>query len=159
MRTLHYLNQWLVIVYATVRSISSSNFIKIVNCLSLIKIHTIYTYLEWIGSRDQWVNSLKPRQNGSHFPDDVSKWIFLNENVWILIKISLKFVSKGLINNIPALVQIMAWCRPGNKQLSEPMMVRLQTHICITRPQWVNIIMSYSMSCRHMAVLVICLKW
>ena len=30
--------------------------------------------------------------NGRHFPDDISKWIFLNENVWILTKISLKFV-------------------------------------------------------------------
>ena len=36
--------------------------------------------------------------------DDIFKWIFLNENVWISIKISLKFVLKGLINNIPALV-------------------------------------------------------
>ena len=30
--------------------------------------------------------------------------IFLNEYVLILIKISLKFVPKGQINNIPALV-------------------------------------------------------
>ena len=41
-----------------------------------------------------------------------SKYIFWNENVWILINISLKFVPKGPINNMPALVQIMAWCRP-----------------------------------------------
>ena len=34
--------------------------------------------------------------------------------------------------------QLMAWCRPGDKPLSEPMMVRLPTHICITRSQWVN---------------------
>ena len=26
----------------------------------------------------------------------------------------LKFIIKGRINNIPALVQIMAWCRPGD---------------------------------------------
>ena len=52
------------------------------------------------------------------------------------IKISLKFVPKGPINNIPALVHIMSWCRPGNKPLSEPV-VRLLTHICVTRPQWV----------------------
>ena len=64
---------------------------------------------------------------------------FFNENVWTPIKISLKFVPKGPINNIPALVQIMAWRRPGNKPLSEPMMVRLPTHICVTRPQWVKI--------------------
>ena len=50
-------------------------------------------------------NSLRLRQNGHHFPDDAFKWIFLIENVWILIKISPKFVSKGLITNIPALVQ------------------------------------------------------
>ena len=70
--------------------------------------------------------------------DDIFKCIFLNENVWIPIKISLKFVSKGPINNIPALAQIMAWRRPGDKPLSEPMMVSLTTHICVTRPQWVN---------------------
>ena len=35
------------------------------------------------------------------------------------IKISLKFVHKGPINNIPALVQMMAWRRPGDKPLSE----------------------------------------
>ena len=84
-------------------------------------------------------NTLRPRQNGRHFADDTFKLIFLNENVWISIKISLEFAPKGPINNIPALVQMMAWCRPGNKPLSEPVMVRLLTHICITRPQWVNI--------------------
>ena len=84
------------------------------------------------------VNTLRPSQNGRHFADDIFKCIFLNENVWISIKISLKFVPKGPINNIPALVQIMAWRRPGDKSLSEPMMVSLTTHICVTRPQWVK---------------------
>ena len=83
-------------------------------------------------------NTLRPRQNGRHFPDDIFKWIFLNENVWISINISLKFVPMGPINNIPTLVQVMAWRRPGDKPLSEPMMVRSPTHICVTRPQWVN---------------------
>ena len=50
------------------------------------------------------VNTLKPRQNGRHFADDILKCIFFNENVWIPIEISLKFVPKGPINNIPALV-------------------------------------------------------
>ena len=58
-----------------------------------------------------------------------------NENVWIPITISLKCVPKGPINNIPALVQIMACHRPGDKPLSEPMMVSLSTHICVTSPQ------------------------
>ena len=82
-------------------------------------------------------NTLRPRQNGRHFTD-IFKCIFLNENVWIPIKNSLKFVPKGSINNIPTLVQIKAWRRPGDKPLSEPMMVNLPTHICVTLPQWVN---------------------
>ena len=88
--------------------------------------------------RDPHVNTLRPRQNGRHFADDVLKCIFLNESVWILLKISLKFVPKGPINNIPSLVQVMAWRRPGDKPLSEPMMVSLLKHICVARPQWVK---------------------
>ena len=41
----------------------------------------------------------------------------------ISIEFSLKFVPKDPINNIPALVQIMAWHLAGDKPLSEPMMV------------------------------------
>ena len=84
------------------------------------------------------LNTLRPRQNGCHFTDDILMCFFLNENIWIPIKISLKFVPKGPINNIPALVQIMAWHRPGNKTLSEPIMFSLLTPICVTPPQWVN---------------------
>ena len=51
--------------------------------------------------------------------------------------ISLKFVPRGAINNIPALVQIMAWRRPSDRPLSESLMVSLPTHICVARPQWV----------------------
>ena len=88
--------------------------------------------------KQQWINTLRPRRNEQHFTDDIFKRIFFNENVWISIKISLKFVPKGPINNIPALVQIMAWRRSGDKPLSEPMVVSLPTHICVTRPQWVQ---------------------
>ena len=84
------------------------------------------------------VNTLRPRQNGRHFADDIFKCIFLNKNVWFPMKISLEFVPKVPINNIPSLIQIMAWRRPGAKPLSEPVMVSLLTHICIARPQWVN---------------------
>ena len=83
-------------------------------------------------------NTLRPRQNGRRFADDTFKRIFFNKNVRISIKISLKFVPKGPINNIPALVQIMAWRRPGDEPLSEAMMVSLLTHICVTRSQWVK---------------------
>ena len=82
--------------------------------------------------------TLRPRQNGRHFEDDIFKCIFLNANAWIPITFSLKFVPQGPINNMPALVQIMAWRLPGDKPLSEPMMVSLPTHIWVTRPQWVN---------------------
>ena len=58
---------------------------------------------------EQSINTLRPRQNGRHFPDNIFKCIFLNENVWILIKISLKIVPNGPVNNISALVQKMAW--------------------------------------------------
>ena len=78
------------------------------------------------------------RQNGCHFADHILKCILLNENVWISIKFALKFIHNGQINNIPALAPIMAWRRPGDKPLSEPMMASLLTHICVTRPQWVN---------------------
>ena len=55
------------------------------------------------------------------------------------------------INNIPALVQIMAWRRIGEKPLSEPRPVdfniwqgtSLLTHICVTRSQWGNLISAY----------------
>ena len=73
----------------------------------------------------QAFSTLRPRQDGLHFPDDI-------------IKISWKFVPKGPINYILTLVQIMAWRRPGDKPSSEPMMVSLLTHICVTRPQWVK---------------------
>ena len=86
----------------------------------------------------QTINTLRPRQNERHFTDDTFKRIFLNENIRISIKISLKFVPMGPTNNNPALVQIMAWRRSGDKPLSEPMMVSFLTHLCVTRPQWVK---------------------
>ena len=81
------------------------------------------------------INTLRPKQKGRHFPDDIFKCIFLNENVWISITISLTFVPNGPINNIPALVQVIAWHRPGDKPSSERMVVSLLTHICVSRPQ------------------------
>ena len=81
-------------------------------------------FLDWTSC----IDSSPPGQNGRHFGDD----IFLSENVSILIKILLKFIPNGPINNIPALVQIMAWRWPGDKPLSEPMPTCSLTHICGT---------------------------
>ena len=75
------------------------------------------THIAW-----SLVNTLRLRQNGRGFPDDIFRCIFLNENVQISIKISLRFVPKSPINNIPALVQIMAWHQTGYRPLSEAIM-------------------------------------
>ena len=93
----------------------------------------VFSYIETI-------NTLTPRQNGRPFVDDIFKCIFLSENERISFKISLKCVPLGPINSIPALVQMMAWRRPGDKPLSELMIVSLPTHICVTRPQWVKVL-------------------
>ena len=68
-------------------------------------------------------NTVRPKQNGRQFADDIFKCIFLNWDIWISNKFSLKFVPNGPIDNIPALDQLMAWGLPGDKPLSEPMMV------------------------------------
>ena len=84
------------------------------------------------------LNTMRQRQNGRHSADDTFNRIFVNENVRISIKFSLKFVHKGPTNNITALVQIMAWRHLGNKPFSEAMMDSLPMHICIIQPQWVK---------------------
>ena len=62
-------------------------------------------YLESITSAITiMINTLRPRQNDC-FADNIFKHIFLNENIGISSKISLKFVSHGPINNNPSLIQ------------------------------------------------------
>ena len=85
-----------------------------------------------------FLNTLRPRQNGRRLADNICERIFLNGNILISINISLNVVPRGQINNIPALVQIIAWRGTGDKLLSEPMLIILLTHICVTRPQWVK---------------------
>ena len=77
-----------------------------------------------MGISNTAVNSSPPRQNGSHFADGMLKCIFVNENICISNKISLGYVPWGPINNMSALVQIVAWRRPGDKTLSEPMLTQ-----------------------------------
>ena len=67
---------------------------------------------------------LPPGQNGRYFQEDILKCFLMNEKFCILIKISPKFVPKGPINNVPALVQIMAWRPSGDKPLSEPVVIQ-----------------------------------
>ena len=93
----------------------------------------------WLTYR--WVNKLRLRQNGRYFADDTFKGIFLNEKVRILIKISLKFVPKGPIINIPALVQIMAWHRPSNFKVRGEKKLLILTRVeCFwtVTPVWIH---------------------
>ena len=107
-------------------------------CYCDLLLPLLSTWQKGLPSMASTLNILRPRQNGRRFADDTFKRIFVNGNVRISIKISLQFVPKGPINNNPALVQIMAWRRSADKPLSEPVMVSLLTHICVTRPKWVN---------------------
>ena len=134
----HSLNQYLLIIHEASWHSPEQFPRKCYRNLSLMWVWKLLIEDYSHTCQGQWVNTLRPRQNGRRFSDDTFKRIFLNENVKISIKISLKFVSKGPMKNIPTLVQIMAWRRSGDKPLSEPMMVSLLTHICVTRPQWVN---------------------
>ena len=123
-----------------------------INAFCIIQLSSIEKMLRefpWYLIITVWVNlykhykqnvfsTLRSSQNGRHFTDDTFKHIFLNESIRISLKLSLKFVPKGPINNVPALVQNRAWRRPGDKPLSEPVMVRLPTNICISQPQWVK---------------------
>ena len=90
------------------------------------------------GLADMWAychlhNKLRSRHNGRHFEEDVFKCVFFHENWFTFCHVSLKFVSRSLIDNILALVQIMAWRWIGGKPSSEPMGTLFSdAHICVT---------------------------
>ena len=88
----------------------------------------------------QLISTLRRRQNGRHFEDDILKCIFLNENIWILNKISLKIVPQGTINS---------------KALIELKVTYLLMHICITWHQWVKIF--YSATRCHVSWVAQCI--
>ena len=96
-------------------------------------VNIFFFFVHWVS-----LYTLRLRQNGNqngrHFPDYIFKCIFWNENEWISIETSLKFVLKDPINNIPALFQVMAWRRPGAKPLSRVGFFPSKT--CFSRPKW-----------------------
>ena len=55
------------------------------------------------------LSTLGPTLNGCYFPEAFSKAFCWNENIWILIRMSLKFFLNSPIGNILALAVIMAW--------------------------------------------------
>ena len=106
-----------------------------VTVLARLIIDARKTHSVWNNSNRTHINTLRPRQSGSHLPYNNFKVICFYENCCIFIKILLKFIPRGPINTIPALVQIIAWCRLGGKPLPEPMMISVLTYTCVTRPQ------------------------
>ena len=131
-----FLNRCWLIIIGDLWLSPKANFIGSAQDINSWNEFEKYTWeITSISLRGQWVdgfNRLRVKQNGHHFADDILKCIFLNENIWIWIKISLKFVPNGPIINIPALAHIMAWRRPGQ------WWPRLPTHICVARPQRVK---------------------
>ena len=134
----HYLNQCWPIIKGVLWYSPESNF--------TVTAHAAVLHLKII-----LFKIIATRMSLTHWVRDkmaaIFQTTFSNAFCWMKmyefrLKISLKFVPQGPINNIPALVQIMAWRRPGDKPLSGPMMVKLPTHICVTRPQWVKVIAS-----------------
>ena len=116
------------------------SFTKNINTKALDHVHSLLR--AWLIAREYILShfsTLRPRGNGCHFPNEILKCILLNANIWIAIEISLNYFTKVPITNMQALFRIMVWRRPGDKPLSEPMIVSLPTHLYVTLPQWVNI--------------------
>ena len=72
----------------------------------LINVVMVYTTIDLNGTLAEWVNgnstfsTLRSKQNDRHFADDILKGIFLNGNFRVWIKISLKFVATGPLDNM-----------------------------------------------------------
>ena len=89
----------------------------------LMKALTLYHFIHnSLLIVDQWVIILRLRQNGFLFLEGIFKIIFFRENHYIVIKISLKFVSRGVIDNTATLVQIMVGTNQAIKPFLKPKM-------------------------------------
>ena len=101
----------------------------------MLGLQQMFIYTMYQCSASVPLNTLRPRQLGT-----ISQTTFSNAFSWMkMFELRLRFHwSLILMIQLTALIQIMAWRRSGDKPLSEPMMVRLLTHICIARPQWVK---------------------
>ena len=86
---------------------------------------------------DPVIHISRQKQNGRYFAVDIFNLMSLNENWCISMQIPLKFF-KVPIGNMPTLIQIMVWCRSGDKPLSDKWWLSIPTHTCITGIQWVN---------------------
>ena len=85
------------------------------------------------------INTLQPRQYGHHFANDTFESIFVSEKMLeFRFKFHWSLLPRVWLTKSQHWLKKMAWCRPGDKPLSEPSWFSLLTQLCIPRPQWVN---------------------
>ena len=113
-------------------------------CRGPIYHHTVHkTALTYV---KLWSDFIEPTKDYSyHVADDIFNCIFLHENVWLSIKISLNVFPMGRINNIPALVQIMAWHLRGDKPwlvyrtiYASLGLIELTKQVCVGTAGWMK---------------------
>ena len=72
--------------------------------------HMVYSWALMFSWTRLITSTLRRRQDGRRFPDDIFKCIFLNENDKIPIQISIKFVPRSPIDNKPAPIHYLIQC-------------------------------------------------
>ena len=102
--------------------LSPANWRPFCLCLNVLNYQWKYFLQASLVSAAPLLNSSPPGKNGGHFTQVIFKCIFMNGKMCILIPISLKFVPRGPIDNMSALVQLIAWHQTGEKPLSEPLL-------------------------------------
>ena len=90
--------------------------------MKLVKQKHIYDILEEDHTE---FDSSPPAKNGRQFAHDVFRCTFVTENFVFWLQFHWSFFPMGLIDNNPALVQIMALRRIDDKPLFEPMLAGL----------------------------------
>ena len=111
-----------------------TNFLSSFSVPQWFRIPLVSQVVDKIFQNHVALHSLRPTQNGRHFPDDIFKYISWMKRFEFWMKFWLQFIPTGQIDNNKALIQIMAWCRIGGKPLSKLMM-----RICVTRPRRVRV--------------------
>ena len=81
-----------------------------------------------------WINTFGWRKSWHQSADEILKCFFINEKYHIFIQISLRFIPKGPINNMPSMVQIMPWRHSDDNQLSDDSVVYWYIYIWNTQP-------------------------
>ena len=106
--------------------LSRPQWIQVSNSSSIITNIMLLTLCVFVINTGDYPPPPPSGQNGRHFTDDIFICIFVNESFYILIKISLKFVPEGPIDNNP-------WFRDNglvpNRRQAWPDSL---THICGT---------------------------